>query len=393
MAAPVDVSPWVIVAGGFHDTGGMDRANRALASYLLRVGTPVHLVGHEIDADLVSHPLATVHQVPRPARMPASAERLLSRAGIARARDVVTRFPQARVVVNGGNCSWPDINWVHAVHAAWPVSDDGAPWWSRMRNRRLKTIARGRERRAVSQARLVVANSEAARAALRQHLSVPLERVRTVYLGSDPSWGPADAAERAAARVRFSVEPGVPVVAFVGALGSDLNKGFEILWSAWKRLRATGRWDARLLVAGAGWRLARWQHEAARDESLRGVHFLGFTPAVRDVLAAADLLVSPVRYESYGLNVQEALCRGLAVMVTRSAGVTERFDPAMSEALLPLDITADALASRLLDWCRDVEGWRARAASTAARLRARSWDDMAAEFVEAAGAGRRRIPA
>ena len=30
--------------------------------------------------------------------------------------------PLARVVVNGGNCAWPDINWVHAVHAAWPVA-------------------------------------------------------------------------------------------------------------------------------------------------------------------------------------------------------------------------------------------------------------------------------
>jgi glycosyltransferase involved in cell wall biosynthesis len=371
----------------------MDRANRALALYLLRCGTPVHLVGHEIGADLVSHRLATVDVVPRPARMPAVAERLLSRAGMATARDVVTRFPRARVVVNGGNCSWPDINWVHAVHAVWPVNDDGAPWWSRMRNRRLKTIARGRERDAVPHARLVVANSEATHAALRQHLSIPSERVRTVYPGSDPSWGLADVAERAAARDRFCLEPGVPVVAFVGALGSDSNKGFDLLWSAWKRLRANGAWDARLLVAGAGWRLARWQHEAARDESLRGVQFLGFTPAVRIVLAAADLLVSPVRYESYGLNVQEALCRGLAVMVTRSAGVTERFDLAMSEALLPVDITAEALASRLMDWRRDVEGWRARTASTAARLRARTWDDMAAEFVEVAGAARRRIPA
>ena len=60
--------------------------------------------------------------------------------------EVVGRDPLARVVVNGGNCAWPDINWVHAVHAAWPVHDDGAPWWSRYRNRRLKDLARRRER-------------------------------------------------------------------------------------------------------------------------------------------------------------------------------------------------------------------------------------------------------
>ena len=48
MPAPPERTPWVIVAGGFHHRGGMDRANAALAAYLLESGTPVHLVGHEI---------------------------------------------------------------------------------------------------------------------------------------------------------------------------------------------------------------------------------------------------------------------------------------------------------------------------------------------------------
>jgi glycosyltransferase involved in cell wall biosynthesis len=111
------------------------------------------------------------------------------------------------------------------------------------------------------------------------------------------------------------------------------------------------------------------------------VRFLGFTPHVRDVLAAGDLLVSPVRYEAYGLNVHEALCRGLAVMVTETAGVVERFDSTMSPALLPQGVTADGLADRLRAWRADVEGWRSRAAATAARLRARSWTAMAAELI------------
>ena len=62
------------------------------------------------------------------------------------------------------------------------------------------------------------------------------------------------------------------------------------------------------------------------------------------LLAAADLLVSPVRYEAYGLNVHEALCRGAAVMVTRTAGVVERFDHDLEPSLLPSRVTA-AIAS------------------------------------------------
>jgi hypothetical protein len=40
-----------------------------------------------------------------------------------------------------------------------------------------------------------------------------------------------------------------------------------------------------------------------------------------------------------------------------------------------------------------MDGWRARAASTACRLRACSWDDMAAELVRTVHEAPRRIPA
>src|SRR5688500_4045447 len=102
MAAPLE-QPWVIVAGGFHEHGGMDRANAALAAYLLASGVPVHLVGHEIDRRFVTDPLATTHLVPRPRGLPGLAERLLARAGRQVASAVVGRHPLARVVVNGGN--------------------------------------------------------------------------------------------------------------------------------------------------------------------------------------------------------------------------------------------------------------------------------------------------
>jgi glycosyltransferase involved in cell wall biosynthesis len=377
-----ELSPWVIVAGGFHQRGGMDRANAALASYLLESGTPVHLVAHDVDAELAAHSRAIVHRVPRPRAMPAAAERLLASTGVRVARAVVSGAPGARVVVNGGNCPWPGINWVHAVHAAWPVRDEGAPWWSRYRNRRLKRTAQLRERRALGQAEVVIANSEATRRAIVDRLGIDRERVRTVYLGSDPAGGVPDAAERAAARTALGVPDNVPVVVFAGALGSDVNKGFDLLWSAWQTLMASGKWDGRLIVAGAGARLGAWK-QAAEDSGLSpSVHFLGFTPRVRELLAAGDLLVSPVRYEAYGLNVHEALCRGMAVMVTRTAGVAERFDAGMSEALLPPDVNPPVLAERLRRWRDDMDGWRLRAIPTATRFRARSWTDMAAELVD-----------
>ena len=381
MAARAESAPWVIVAGGFHQHGGMDRANAALAACLLDNGHPVYLVGHEIEQPLGSHRLARMHAVPRPRGAPALAERLLARTGASVARAVLAGDSNARVVVNGGNCVWPDINWLHAIHAAWPVCDDGAPWWSRYRTRRLKRIAIERERAALQAARIVIANSDATRRAAIDRVGVPRARAQTIYLGSDPDWGVPDAAERVAARDALGVPPDVPVVLFVGALGNDINKGFDLLWQAWRNLWRTGSWNARLIVAGGGWRAAAWQRQAERLYPSGQMRFLGFTPHVRDVLAAGDLLVSPVRYEAYGLNVHEALCRGLAVMVTETAGVVERFDSTMSPALLPQGGSADVLADRLRAWRVDIEGWKSRASTTAARLRARSWAAMAAELI------------
>ena len=58
--------PWVLVAGDFVWTGGMDAANRALAGHLARRGEPTHLVAHRVDPALAAEPAVRVHRVPRP---------------------------------------------------------------------------------------------------------------------------------------------------------------------------------------------------------------------------------------------------------------------------------------------------------------------------------------
>ncbi|MGB2713349.1 MAG: glycosyltransferase family 4 protein [Vicinamibacterales bacterium] len=374
-------SEWVIVAGGFHDRGAMDRANAALAAHLLRQGARVHLVGHDIDDRFRRDAYAQCYDVPRPRSAAPIAESLLSRRGFSVALRVTTACPEARVVVNGGNCPWPDVNWVHAVHAAWPVCDEGAPAWVKVKHRAVKALARRQERAALRGARVVIANSRSTERTIVAAGLAGASAVHTVYLGSDSSWSRASAGERCSARASFNLTQHDRVVVFVGTLGFDLNKGFDLLWAAWERLVAAGDWNVRLLVAGAGGRLPFWRRAAERAGLGGHVHFLGHTSRVREVLAAADLLVSPVRYEAYGLNVQEALCRGTAVLVTGNAGIVERFDEELEGSVLPVDVSSDQLAETLRAWAGDVEGWRLRAASTAARLQSRSWDDMAGEIV------------
>jgi glycosyltransferase involved in cell wall biosynthesis len=371
---------YVLVSGDFVTTGGMDRCNHALAAFLAGRGDDVHIVAHRASDDLTSLPNVTLHRVAKPLNSYLLAGPLLDRRGRAVARSLSSRG--ARVVVNGSNCDWPDVNWVHYVHAAaTPTIATGGP------ARRIKAAVAGRidlagERRCIGRARLVIANSERTRRDLIGRLGIAPERVRTVYLGADVKrFGAVSDDERVAARRGLGLADDRPTVAFVGAMG-DRRKGFDTLFDAWK-IRAGGpSWDARLVVAGAGASLDEWRARVEAAGLAGSISFLGFRRDVEAVLAASDLLVSPTRYEPYGLNVHEALCRGLPAIVSRDAGVAEQFPEELSGLLLPDPDDAADLAGRLLDWRDRREALRRAVAPTAERLRRRDWPAVAREFVE-----------
>src|SRR5207237_4105594 len=109
--------------GDFVQTGGMDMANFAFAEYLANHGSDVYLVTHRAAPSLATHPRVTVHNVPKPLNSYLLGEPLLSRRGHTLASEITSRG--GRVVVNGGNCRWGDINWVHYVHAAYSPVIEG----------------------------------------------------------------------------------------------------------------------------------------------------------------------------------------------------------------------------------------------------------------------------
>ncbi len=371
-----DVGRFLLVSGDFVKTGGMDRANYALAAYLADRGDEVQLVAYRAAADLLGRPGVTLHRVPKPLNSYLLGESLLRRAGRRRAARVARGG--GRVVVNGGNCDWGDANWVHYVHAEWAPRTEGGP------ARRLKAgvarrLALAHERAALRRARVVIANSERTRAALVDTLGLPPGRVHTIYYGTDPAlFRPREAAGRAAARARLGWADDRPAVAFIGAMG-DLRKGFDTLFAAWRELARDPGWDARLAVIGAGASVPAWKARA-EAAGLRGsIEFLGFRADVPEVLGACAALVSPTRYEAYGLNVQEALCCGLPAIVSAAAGVAERYPAALSDLLLPDPEDAADLAARLRRW-REGEASgqpRPELASFSAALRDYTWDHMA----------------
>src|SRR5262249_4170873 len=120
-----------------------------------------------------------------------------------------------------------------------------------------------------------------------------------------------------------------------------------------------------------------------RAAGLTGVRVLGFRTDVASLLAAADVLVHPSRYEAYGLGVHEAICRGVPAIVSATAGVAERFPADLAPLLLPAGAGAADVAAALVRWQRDAAGWRARIAHVSASFRSRTWEHMAADVAAA----------
>ncbi|MCP9494503.1 MAG: glycosyltransferase family 4 protein [Pyrinomonadaceae bacterium MAG19_C2-C3] len=363
---------YLIVSGDFVQTGGMDIANFALASYLAEQGNEVHLVAHHVDSALLNKPNVTFHRVPKPAKSYLLGEPLLDRAGRYWAAKISARG--GRVIVNGGNCLWGDVNWVHYVHAAYTPHVAGNIW------RQFKTpLAHRRflahERRAIKGARLIIANSERTKRDIVEHFDVPAERVNTIYYGIDPErFRPASIEERRAARRMLGWKVDGITAVFIGALG-DSRKGFDTLFEAWQRLCADPTWDVDLIVVGTGAKLSAWQMRAAQH-NLR-IQFLGFRRDVPTILAASDALIAPTRYEAYGLSVQEALCCGLPSIVTSSAGVVENYPKALSSLLLDEAKSVEKLTEMLRQLHDNYMQLKSCTVKLSEELRRYSWTEMA----------------
>jgi glycosyltransferase involved in cell wall biosynthesis len=374
------VKPWLIVAGDFRQTGGMDRANYHLAWFLAEsLGQPVSLVAHQVAAPLAGHPNVRVYPAARPFGSHLLGEPFLDRTGRRVAARLRARDPGTRVVVNGGNCLAGGVSWVHYVHAAAPEAS-GRPWGRRVVDRLKRRRYRTQERRALQNAPLVIANSERTRQDLIERLGTPGERARVVYLAAEPGrFRPPTPQERAAARERLGWPVGRPVFLFVGS-PRDHRKGLDVVLSAWRSLAEGPGWDGHLAVVGAGAEDFAWQR--GFNPGLRErVHGLKLQADLHHLYWACDSLVSPTRYEPYGLAVHEALCSGLPALVSRSAGVAERYPPALEDLLLPDPEDAQDLARRVRV-CRAALGaYRRRVAPLGETLRARSWDDVAGEIV------------
>lgn len=387
--------PYVIVTGDYVRTGGMDRANYALAEYLANTpekASSVHLVGHRCDSNLLDNSRVHFHKVPQLLKSYWLSGPILNNAG----RNVAKRLAGDQkpvLVVNGGNCRSPlaNLNWVHYVHAAFDPCLN-RHYQPRFHQRLKMQLAHcdflRHERIAFRQPSRFIANSRLTAQHLQVYYGVDPANIDVVYYGTDQHlFQPVTTDHRHQAResLGFHDQDDRPNIVFVGALG-DSRKGFDLLFQAWRRLNYDSSWDTRLIVVGSGSSLNFYQHLAEREHLGDSIRFLGFRRDVPEILASSDLLVSPARYEAYGLNVHEALCRGLPVLVSSTAGIAERIrdysDEAARQFCLSDPLDADSLCKSLQNWRQGVNSNRHLAEEVGQYLSRDSWARQMQTLVE-----------
>ena len=159
-------------------------------------------------------------------------------------------------------------------------------------------------------------------------------------------------------RARYGIDPGEICVAAVGNITEQ--RGQDVLLRAMVDVRRSFP-AARCLIAGEALprprdlafrrRLAEMAVEFDLDEA---VVFSGFVDPVADLYAAADVVVNPTRYESFGRVALEAALAGRPVVSTRAGAIPEILRDGESALLVEPD-DHEALAAAIVRLLSDPE--------------------------------------
>ena len=241
------------------------------------------------------------------------------------------------------------------------------------------------ERRLVHAVDCVVAASEHERDLLRSWYRVPAQRVAVIPLGVDlECFRPRDRTE---ARRVLGLSEDVRTLLAVGRI--EPLKGFDLAIRALAAMREHER--TQLLIAGGDERaapeLARLRAVAEESGVLDAVRFVGAVPHERlhTYYNAADVVVMPSLYESFGLVAVEAMASGVPVVASRVGGLSATVEDGETGYLVRWRDPRE-FAARLDALLAD-DALRARLGRNAAHaMRAYAWEAVASDLLDLYGA-------
>jgi len=193
--------------------------------------------------------------------------------------------------------------------------------------------------------------------------------ITVIHHGVDARVFAPDGEVRRNIRAQLDIKPDEMAFLFVG----DMRKGGR------QSIRALAQVPAAKLVFVS--RSPDAPYRALADELGVGyrVLFPGVTNEIQKYYWAADALVLPSHYDSFGMVVTEGMAAGLPVIVSREAGASELIEPGQNGLLLDdyNDFGELAAKMRLLTGDRDF----ARRIGAAGRktVETYSWDRIASE--------------
>jgi glycosyltransferase involved in cell wall biosynthesis len=186
---------------------------------------------------------------------------------------------------------------------------------------------------------------------------MPPERIKVIVPGVDPDRFHSDV-DGSPVRARLGIGPDVPLVGMIARF--QYVKGHDIFQQMAKRIHAQLP-AARFAVAGENV-FGVSKDEAYKNESLSNARtnpvlrdtliYLGFWEDAREVIAAADVMVCPSRFESLGMVHLESMAMGCPIVSMNNGGPAETVIDGITGYLVPPE-APDALADRVLALLHD----------------------------------------
>jgi glycogen(starch) synthase len=341
---------------------------------------PMHLT---FERDLVAWTLAMGHAMVR-----AAADLVRSwQPDVVHAHDWLVTHPAIAIAESA---RVPLVGTIHATEAG-----RHSGWLSYPLNQQVHSV----EWWLANRADAVITCSQAMRTEVAHLFEVEAGDITVIHNGiEERSWQvPAD--EVAHARETYSPS-GAPLLLYFGRL--EWEKGVQDLLAALPRIRRR-RPGTRLVIAGKGRHSGELIEQAKKLRIRRAVNFVGHLSdrELRAVLAAADAVVLPSRYEPFGIVALEAAAAMAPLVASTAGGLGEVvINGETGLAFTPGDV--DALGCAVETVLDDKSAAARRASAAQARLSADfDWSRIAeatasvyrrARFGEPVELGRPKIP-